>query len=93
MHRYPGSRDWFLIRHIGSFVMFKMVHLKRKLTKVHRGSRHQAKLLYSTLWDQPELPPERQVKLWGSSSSPGVGLGKGTQAKHALCPEFQNWTT
>lgn len=35
----PVNRDWVLIRHIGPFVIFKVVHLKRTLTKGHRGSR------------------------------------------------------
>lgn len=57
-----GSRDWVLIRHIGSFAIFKMVHLKRKLTKVRRGSRYKQSSIYSSLWGQPGLTPIKEGK-------------------------------
>lgn len=57
-----GSRDWVLIRHIGSFAVLKMVHLKRKLTKAHRGSRYKQSSIYSSLWGQPGLTPIKEDK-------------------------------
>lgn len=60
----PGSRDWFLIRHTRSFVIFKVVHLKRKLTKVRRGSRCKQSSIYSSLWDSPWEKREKLRQLF-----------------------------